>query len=138
MRKRPASSKTVADVRGRVYDLVMAQNSSRLAKRAAAPAKRSSVANSGWPIRRAKSANCWALFVVKLTHPSAVGSMDGTSILRDDATMGGRPHAAANSANTDGNVTIPTDMQSKTATSTWAPVPVRVARHDADRAPMAA
>ncbi len=72
----------------------------------------------------AKSANCWALFVVKFTYPSAVGSTEGTSILRVDAVIGGLPQLAVNAANTEGNVTMPMAMQSRTDTSTWLPTPV--------------
>ena len=86
----------------------------------------------------AKSANCWALFVVKFTHPSAVGSMDGTSIRRDCVPRGGRPQVAAKSANTEGKALIPTPMQSSMATSTWVPTPALWARHQPANAPTAA
>ncbi len=87
---------------------------------------------------RAKSLNCWALLVVKLTQPSAVGSTDGTSIDRVVPATGGRPSAAWNSANTEGNVTIATAMQSSMATSTWSPQPLRRASLRAAMAPTAA
>ena len=72
-------------------------------------------------------------------HPSiGVGSTDGTSILRDDAAIGGRPQLAANAAKTEGKVTMPMAMQSRTDTSTWPPTPVWSARHHAASAPTAA
>ncbi len=134
IRHAAASSTISSVVRAAAQPWTISRNSARLRSRPRNEARSASSSRSARSIITRKSANCCAVMVQNPTRPSAVGTIEGSSMLRPDTCVCS-PSTLAATAPSPPIVTI---MASKADRSSRSPWPVLLLRRSAAAAATAA